>query len=112
MHRENWEIESFRMCWYADSWDNHFYFDHVPNREGLFVATGDSGHGMKFAPEIGKVILECIERKDGKYYNQFKWRSKPKDFKLYIDRCEVDYSELPLSELEWIKGGKRFESRI
>jgi len=44
------EFESTRMCLYTDSWDSSFYITYVPFAENLFVASGGSGHGFKFAP--------------------------------------------------------------
>ncbi|KAF9879324.1 phospholipase c [Colletotrichum karsti] len=43
-----------RLCWYTDSFDNHFVIDFVPGVDGLMVATGGSGHGFKFLPNLGE----------------------------------------------------------
>lgn len=32
-----------------------------PEFEGLFLATGGSGHGYKFLPVIGEKIIDCVE---------------------------------------------------
>jgi glycine/D-amino acid oxidase-like deaminating enzyme len=39
-----------RVCMYCDTHDGHFWIARDPEREGLVVAAGDSGHGFKFAP--------------------------------------------------------------
>lgn len=49
-----------KICWYADTRDGDFLISYHPKYEGLFVATGGSGHGFKFLPVIGEKILECV----------------------------------------------------
>jgi sarcosine oxidase/L-pipecolate oxidase len=51
-----------RLCWYSDTADADFLVDYHPHWRGLFVATGDSGHGFKFLPVIGDKIVDCIMR--------------------------------------------------
>ena len=41
--------------------DGDFLIDHHPDHEGLFLATGGSGHGFKFFPIIGDKIVDSIE---------------------------------------------------
>ena len=67
-------IKSRRLCFYCDSWDGNFWFDHDPEREGLFVATGGSGHGFKFAPMIGQLIADRFEGKANEWASRFRWR--------------------------------------
>ena len=43
-----------RVCWYCDTPDGDFLIDYHPDVQGLFVATGGSGHGFKFFPVIGE----------------------------------------------------------
>lgn len=65
-----------RLCWYTDSFDNHFVIDHVPDTPGLMVATGGSGHGFKFLPNLGKYVVDKIENNfsDDSVINKWKWR--------------------------------------
>ena len=37
-------IVATRLCLYGDSWDGNFLIDRDPDRPGLVVAAGDSGH--------------------------------------------------------------------
>ena len=50
-----------RLCLYCDTFDGDFWIDHDPERPGLVVAAGDSGHGFKFAPIIGGLIADVVE---------------------------------------------------
>ncbi|KAK1712075.1 FAD dependent oxidoreductase [Colletotrichum lupini] len=55
---EGIDISFTRVCWYTDSYDNHFVIDHVPDtEESLMVATGGSGHAFKYLPNIGNWVL-------------------------------------------------------
>lgn len=65
-----------RMCLYCDTWDGNFWIDHDPERPGLVVAAGDSGHSFKFAPILGGLIADVVERKPNPYSSRFAWRSR------------------------------------
>ncbi|KAJ9668011.1 hypothetical protein H2201_001817 [Coniosporium apollinis] len=49
-----------RLCWYTDTPLGDFLITYHPRYDGLFVATGGSGHGFKFAPVIGDKIVEIL----------------------------------------------------
>ncbi|PYJ27167.1 MAG: hypothetical protein DME89_10185, partial [Verrucomicrobia bacterium] len=57
-------IVDTRVCMYCDTHDGHFWIARDPEREGLVVAAGDSGHGFKFAPVLGEIIADAVEGKD------------------------------------------------
>jgi len=67
-----------RLCPYCDSWDGNFWIDHDPNRQGLVVATGGSGHAFKFAPLLGPLIADVLERKPNPFASKFAWRDRGK----------------------------------
>lgn len=71
------ELERGRLCWYSDSVDNSFIIDYVPNTDNLLVANGGSGHGFKFLPVLGDLVVDVIEKKDTPYTRLFKWREVP-----------------------------------
>jgi len=65
-----------RLCLYADTWDGDFYLDRDPERPGLIVASGGSGHGFKFAPVLGDVIADAVEGIENLARARFGWRPK------------------------------------
>ncbi|OAA38967.1 FAD dependent oxidoreductase [Beauveria brongniartii RCEF 3172] len=66
-----------RLCWYTDSFDNHYLIDRVPGIEGLVCVTGGSGHAFKYLPNIGKWVVSILEGKDQDQplVKAWKWRS-------------------------------------
>jgi glycine/D-amino acid oxidase-like deaminating enzyme len=63
-----------RICLYCDSVDGHFWIAHDPDRPGLVVATGDSGHAFKFAPLLGPLIADVVEGRNDPLQERFRWR--------------------------------------
>ena len=63
-----------RQCVYCDTLDEHFWIAPDPERQGLVVATGGSGHGFKFAPVLGELIADIVEGKDNALARKFRWR--------------------------------------
>jgi glycine/D-amino acid oxidase-like deaminating enzyme len=63
-----------RICLYCDTHDGHFWIAPDPERPGLIVATGDSGHGFKFAPVLGEIIADAAEGKSNPLLEKFRWR--------------------------------------
>jgi glycine/D-amino acid oxidase-like deaminating enzyme len=63
-----------RVCMYCDTNDGHFWIARDPEREGLVVAAGDSGHGFKFAPVLGEIIADAVEEKANPLLQKFRWR--------------------------------------
>jgi glycine/D-amino acid oxidase-like deaminating enzyme len=63
-----------RVCVYGDTRDGHFWIARDPDREGLVVAAGGSGHGFKFAPVIGDVIADAALGVDNPFSARFRWR--------------------------------------
>jgi glycine/D-amino acid oxidase-like deaminating enzyme len=63
-----------RLCMYCDTPDGNFWIAPDPERPGLVIATGDSGHGFKFAPVLGEIIAEALEGKSNPLLQKFRWR--------------------------------------
>jgi len=64
-----------RVCFYCDTKDGDFWIAPDPHRVGLTIATGDCGHGFKFAPVFGGIIADAVE---GKVNPRFRWRPEVK----------------------------------
>lgn len=67
-------LERTRLCAYADTDDGHFVIDRDPTCAGLLVATGDSGHALKFAPMLGEWIADACEGRSNDFTERFRWR--------------------------------------
>ncbi len=67
-------IVNTRVCMYCDTHDGHFWIARDPEREGLVIAAGDSGHGFKFAPVLGEIIADAAEGKGNPLLQKFRWR--------------------------------------
>lgn len=65
-----------RLCLYCDTWDGNFYIDHDPAHEGLIICSGGSGHGFKFAPVLGEITADGLERKPNPWAHRFAWRPR------------------------------------
>ncbi len=73
------EITYTRRCLYNDTLDEHFWIDHHPEKEGLSVATGGSGHGFKFGPVLGDLIADVVEGRPNEWADLFRWRELSPD---------------------------------
>lgn len=65
-----------RSCFYCDTADGHFWIDRDPDREGVTLASGGSGHAFKFAPCLGPLIADAVEGVDNPWLRRFRWRSR------------------------------------
>ena len=63
-----------RICLYCDTHDGDFWIASNPERRGLVIATGDSGHGFKFAPLLGEIVADAVEGKSNPLLEKFRWR--------------------------------------
>jgi glycine/D-amino acid oxidase-like deaminating enzyme len=68
-----------RRCLYCDTVDEHLWIDRHPEREGLVVAAGGSGHGFKFAPILGALIADAVEGAPNPWLPRFRWRAFSED---------------------------------
>ena len=64
-----------RICLYCDSFDGDFLIDRDSQHEGLVVAAGGSGHAFKFAPILGPIIADAVERRPAPWGERFRWRA-------------------------------------
>lgn len=68
-----------RRCLYCDTPDGHFLIDRHPQRPGLTVAAGGSGHAFKFAPILGDLIADAVEGRPNAWASRFTWRDPAPD---------------------------------
>ncbi|KAI5918111.1 FAD dependent oxidoreductase-domain-containing protein [Camillea tinctor] len=73
-----------RLCWYTDTPTGDWIIDYHPRWEGLFVATGGSGHGFKFLPVLGDKIVDCIVGNPPEEFRE-KWK-----FRTVADDDDVE----------------------
>jgi glycine/D-amino acid oxidase-like deaminating enzyme len=65
-----------RLCLYCDTFDSDLWIDRDPDRGGLIVAAGGSGHGFKFLPVIGAIVADVLEGRDNPWAHRFRWRAR------------------------------------
>lgn len=68
------EVVFTRLCPYCDSQDEDFWIAPDPERPGLTIAGGGSGHAFKFAPVLGAVVADAVEGVDHPLLERFRWR--------------------------------------
>ena len=67
-----------RVCMYCDTNDGDFWIAPDQERSNLVIATGDCGHGFKFAPVLGELIADAVEGKPNPLLQKFRWRPEIK----------------------------------
>lgn len=67
-------VTASRICLYCDTWDGNFWIDRDPERPGLTVAAGGSGHAFKFAPVLGGIVADVLEGRPNPHATRFAWR--------------------------------------
>lgn len=72
------EIVATRLCPYCDTADEDLWIANHPQRAGLTVASGGSGHGFKFAPVLGAIVADAVEGKRNATSEKFRWRPEVK----------------------------------
>ncbi|KAG0166948.1 hypothetical protein DFQ30_006538 [Apophysomyces sp. BC1015] len=69
------DLSYTRLCWYSDTTSGDFLITPHPKYKSLVVASGDSGHAMKFLPILGFKIREIIEGVTSDYSRTWAWRA-------------------------------------
>lgn len=108
----NRPFASTRICWYTDTPTGDFLISYHPGYEGLFLATGGSGHGFKFLPVLGEKVVAAIEgRLEEELAELWGWREKVEPFNGTDDGSRGGKRGLILEE-EWQKGGAPGKSKL
>jgi sarcosine oxidase len=58
----NGNTMAIKTCLYANTPDEHFIVDQLPDNERIIFACGFSGHGFKFASVIGEALADLAEK--------------------------------------------------
>jgi sarcosine oxidase/L-pipecolate oxidase len=68
-------VEKF-ICWFADTADSDFIIDYVPGTSSsVMILSGDSGHGFKMFPIVGRWVHNLLTAPDGKQsISRWRWR--------------------------------------
>lgn len=64
-----------RVCLYCDAFDGDLLVARDPDRGGLTVASGGSGHAFKFAPLLGALAADALEGRENRWSHRFRWRA-------------------------------------
>ena len=99
---------STRICWYSDTPTGDFLIDYHPDYEGLFLATGGSGHGFKFLPVLGDQIVAAVEGGlEEELAGLWRWRGeRVLPFRGCEDGSRMGDRWMVLEE-EWAKGKRK-----
>jgi len=54
-------IVNCTIAWTSLTYDENFVLDYLPKSDTIIACTGDSAHGYKFLPNIGKYIVQRLE---------------------------------------------------
>ncbi|TFK56807.1 DAO-domain-containing protein [Heliocybe sulcata] len=81
----NRELLNAKMCWCTDTPDRNFLISlHPWYGRSLVLATGDSGHGFKMLPTVGRYVADLVEGKEDEWQKlehgkelKDKWRWRP-----------------------------------
>ncbi|HRI66387.1 MAG TPA: FAD-dependent oxidoreductase [Polyangium sp.] len=65
-----------RICVYGDSHDEHFWISRHPDIQGLVIAAGGSGHGFKFGPVIGDLVVDALHGVTHPALQKFRYRTE------------------------------------
>ncbi|EGV65396.1 FAD-dependent oxidoreductase [Yamadazyma tenuis] len=96
-----------KICWCTDTPDRNFLVcEHPQYGETLVLATGDSGHGFKHMPSIGKYVARLVMYGPGGLdcEKRTKWRWRPETAKDRIqDRFGGDGHVNDLKDItDWV----------
>jgi sarcosine oxidase/L-pipecolate oxidase len=69
------EVESSKLCWDVETHDDHWIIDyHDSAPDSLFIATGGSGYSFKNLTNVGKYVVQALERTlDIKWKDYWRW---------------------------------------
>lgn len=94
-----------RLCHYLDTQHGDFIVGHHPELEGLFLATGGSGHAFKFLPVLGEKVVDVLTGADEDHAWIRKWAYPGRSREDQV--CCQDGSRSGQKGLSLLKGGEK-----
>ncbi|ESZ92479.1 hypothetical protein SBOR_7142 [Sclerotinia borealis F-4128] len=71
---EEFEFDSFRMCWDGITPNQDFIISAHPRCQSLYIATGGSFHAWKFLPIIGDYVVKMLDNElDADFAKRWAW---------------------------------------
>ena len=72
------ELDYFDLCYYNVTDDHDFLIDFIPGYKNVIAVAGaGSGHSFKFAPVLGKIVMECLTNPNA-FDGRFQWKYRHK----------------------------------
>lgn len=101
------DIELTRLCWYTDSFDNHYVVDDLPGQDTVMVATGGCGHAFKYLPNIGKWVVDIMEGvgTERTLVQRWRWRAMQEGVKPFNVLMQGKDSPAAFGNFPWSKDG-------
>lgn len=108
----NAPIVNCTIAWTSLTYDEGFVIDYLPRSDSIVVCTGDSAHGYKFLPNIGKYI---VQRMNGKIDEEhaLAWRYREP---LWTKKAVSGTNQRPSYDVKkirnWIKSPCGFDAKL
>ncbi|KAF2644015.1 FAD dependent oxidoreductase [Massarina eburnea CBS 473.64] len=89
------------LCWFADTNDSDFIIDYVPGTSSsVILLSGDSGHGFKMFPIVGRWVNNLLNAEDGKQsISRWRWRDSTSGHTTATDGDDVSWRIGDVKEL-------------
>ena len=99
------DIELTRLCWYTDSFDNHYVVDDLPGQDTVMVATGGCGHAFKYLPILGKWVVDIMEgvQPERTLVQKWRWRKLADGVKPFNVLMQGSESPNAWDNVRWTK---------
>ncbi|KAG0193477.1 hypothetical protein DFQ28_005081 [Apophysomyces sp. BC1034] len=99
-HLEHAVSKGYNIGYLNKQGDGNFLVDYHPEYQNLIIASGDSGHGMKFIPNLGLKICQVLEGVESDYTRAWKWRTlRAEDTRLDGLRANTKIERIILAEM-------------
>lgn len=102
------------ICWFADTADSDFIVDYVPGTSSsVMVLSGDSGHGFKMFPIVGRWVDSLLSAPNGKQsILRWRWREPKQKAKGESFDDDVSWRIGDVKELRDIQQEESVRSKL